>query len=156
ANGAMQRLDPGAVNFGLAVDVERKDGSRGLLVPVIKDARNGNFGRFHQEYERLVAGAREGKLGPDAYTGATITLTNPGTLGTGASVPRLMRGQGSIIATGTIRKVGDDHVMTITSTYDHRIIQGAESGSFLRLVDQLLQGETGFYDQVRESFGLVY
>src|SRR5205814_4143612 len=102
-----------------------------------------------------VAGAREGKLGPDAYTGATISLTNPGTLGTSASVPRLMKGQGSIIATGAIQEVAGKRVMTVTSTYDHRIIQGAESGSFLRRVDELLQGEDEFYESVAESLGIA-
>ncbi|MBI4500376.1 MAG: multifunctional oxoglutarate decarboxylase/oxoglutarate dehydrogenase thiamine pyrophosphate-binding subunit/dihydrolipoyllysine-residue succinyltransferase subunit [Gemmatimonadetes bacterium] len=153
-DGTAQRLDPGAVNLGLAVDVERKDGTRGLMVPVIRRAHQLSFAQFHAQYERLVLGARDGELGPDAYTGATITLTNPGTLGTSASVPRLMKGQGSIIATGMIREVAGDRVMTITSTYDHRIIQGAESGSFLRLVDQLVQGEQQFYEEIAESFGL--
>ena len=174
-NGAPHRLTPEGINLGLAVDVERKDGSRGLLVPVIRGADRMTFVEFHGEYERLVAGARQGKLLPDAYQGATITLTNPGTLGTTGSVPRLMTGQGSIIATGAIRdavtaagaRAGHPtdpgrepevaaatvpiKVMTITSTYDHRIIQGAESGTFLRRVDQLLQGDAGFYSSIAGS-----
>ncbi len=149
-----RRFDPGAVNFGLAVDVERKDGSRGLMVPVLKKADTLSFAEFHEEYERLVAGARDGKLLPDAYTGGTITLTNPGTIGTVASVPRLMKGQGSIIATGAIREIAGQRLMTMTSTYDHRIIQGAESGIFLQRVDALLNGEDGFYDDVAKEMGV--
>ena len=153
-DGAPHRFDPGGVHLGLAVDVERKDGSRGLLVPVIKHADAMTFAAFHAEYERLVAGARDGKLLPDAYQGGTITLTNPGTIGTVASVPRLMKGQGSIIATGAIRDIAGRRVMTLTSTYDHRIVQGAESGMFLRAVDRLLQGEERFYQQVAQAFGI--
>lgn len=149
------RFDPGAVHLGLAVDVERKDGTRGLLVPVIKDADAMSFGAFHEEYERLVAGARHNKLLPDAYQGATITLTNPGTIGTSASVPRLMAGQGSIIATGTIRPERGERVMTISSTYDHRIVQGAVSGLFLQHVESLLQGEEGFYEAVATALGVT-
>jgi len=122
------------------VDVEKKDGSRALVVPVIKHAEGMDFAQFRAAYETLVEKARANKLLPDDFAGATITLTNPGTLGTFASVPRLMKGQGSIIATGTIRQIGPVKVMTLTSTYDHRIIQGAESGMFLRKVEGLLQG----------------
>ena len=129
ADGQPFRVDPGAINLGLAVDVERRDGSRFLVVPVIKGADGMDFAAFHARYEELVEAARGGKLGVDDMTGATITLTNPGTLGTAASVPRLMPNQGTIVATGTIRSVGADRRMTITSTYDHRIIQGAESGA---------------------------
>ena len=119
-------------------------------------------------YHELVAGARDNTLPPDDYAGANITLTNPGGLGTVASVPRLMPGQGTIVATGAIgypaglgeadparlRELGVQKVMTMTSTYDHRVIQGAESGSFLRRIDQLLQGEDGFYDEVFAALGL--
>lgn len=153
-DGDPERFDPGRVNLGLAVDVERKDGSRGLMVPVIKAADQMSFAEFHQEYERLVLGARTAKLLPDAYQGATITLTNPGTIGTTASVPRLMKGQGSIIATGAIRDVAGRKTMTITSTYDHRIIQGAESGMFLRNMEQLITGEDGFYEHIASALGV--
>jgi 2-oxoglutarate dehydrogenase E1 component len=155
-DGAPHKLSPDGVKLGLAVDVERKDGSRGLLVPVIRNAARLSFSEYHAEYERLVAGARDGKLLPDAYQGATITLTNPGTLGTVASVPRLMKGQGSIIATGAIREVAGRRLMTVTSTYDHRIIQGAESGLFLQHVDQLLQGEHRFFDEIAEELGIAW
>jgi 2-oxoglutarate dehydrogenase E1 component len=152
--GKPHRLDPQGVNLGLAVDVEKKDGSRALLVPVIKRAEGLDFAAFHATYETLVDKARTNRLLPDDFAGGTITLTNPGTIGTVASVPRLMKGQGSIIATGAIRHIGSAKIMTITSTYDHRIIQGAESGMFLRRLDSLLQGEDRFYEQVAESPGL--
>ena len=102
---------------------------------------------------------------PDDFAGATMSLTNPGGLGTVASVPRLMAGQGSIIAVGAIgypvefsavpeerlKELGVSKVMTVTSTYDHRVIQGAESGEFLAAVEHLLQGADGFYEQIDES-----
>ncbi len=153
-DGKPHRVTPQGVGLGLAVDVERKDGSRGLVVPIIKHAEGMDFAAFHQTYETLVEKARTNKLLPDDFAGGTITLTNPGTIGTVASVPRLMKGQGSIIATGAIRDVAGAKVMTITSTYDHRIIQGAESGSFLRRLDALLQGEDNFYGAVIESLGV--
>src|SRR5436853_52900 len=153
--GKPHRLDPHGVNLGLAVDVEKKDGSRALVVPVIKHAEAMDFATFHATYETLVEKARANRLLPDDYAGATITLTNPGTLGTSASVPRLLKGQGSIIATGTIRQVGAVRIMTLTSTYDHRIIQGAESGMFLRKLDSLLQGEDRFYEQVAETLAIT-
>ncbi len=154
AGGKPHRLDPGGVSLGLAVDVEKKDGSRTLVVPVIKHAEGMDFAAFHATYETLVEKARAARLLPDDFAGGTITLTNPGTIGTVASVPRLMKGQGSIIATGAIRQPGSAKIVTITSTYDHRVIQGAESGMFLRKLDSLLQGEDGFYERVFESLGL--
>ncbi|HKV74907.1 MAG TPA: multifunctional oxoglutarate decarboxylase/oxoglutarate dehydrogenase thiamine pyrophosphate-binding subunit/dihydrolipoyllysine-residue succinyltransferase subunit [Gemmatimonadales bacterium] len=169
SGGTGFRVDPGHVNLGLAVDVERKDGSRGLVVPVISHAESLDFKAFHAVYEGLVEKARAGKLMPDAFAGATISLTNPGGLGTTASVPRLMAGQGSIIAVGAIgypaafagvpedrlREMGVARAMTVSSTYDHRIIQGAESGEFLRTLDGLLQGEERFFENVFESLGLT-
>src|SRR5213594_3917523 len=152
--GKPHRFDPHAVNLGLAVDVEKKDGSRALVVPVIKHAEGMDFAQFRAAYETLVEKARANQLLPDDFAGATISLTNPGTLGTVASVPRLMKGQGAIIATGTIRQIGPAKIMTITSTYDHRVIQGAESGMFLRRLDDLLQGADGFYEAVFESLRL--
>ena len=155
-------------NLGLAVDMQRKDGSRFLVVPVIRDADKLDFANFHRTYEALVAKARAGSLTPGDLTGASMTLTNPGGIGTVASVPRLMPGQGSIIATGAIgyppglasvpesslRAMGVAKVMTLTSTYDHRIIQGAQSGEFLRRVEELLNGADGFYDALFASLGL--
>jgi len=150
-DGKPHRVSPGAIGLGLAVDVEKKDGSRALVVPVIKHAEGMDFAAFHAAYEALVEKARTNRLMPDDFSGGTIQLTNPGTLGTVASVPRLMKGQGSIIATGTIREIAGAKIITITSTYDHRIIQGAESGMFLRTLDSLLQGEERFYEGVTES-----
>jgi 2-oxoglutarate dehydrogenase E1 component len=169
-DGVPYRVSPGTVNLGLAVDVERKDGSRGLLVPVIHSAETMSFAQFHQTYESLVERARANKLLPDAFQGATISLTNPGGLGTVASVPRLMSGQGSIIAVGSIdypaefaeisddriRELGISKVMTVTSTYDHRVIQGAESGEFLRTLDGLLQGERRFYEDIFASLNVPF
>jgi 2-oxoglutarate dehydrogenase E1 component len=166
--GRPHRVEPGAVSLGLAVDVERKDGTRTLLVPVIKGADDLSFEAFAARYDKLVAGARDNTLAPDEYQGAGITLTNPGGLGTVASVPRLMPGQGTIVATGAIgyppgltaadpdrlKELGVQKVMTMTSTYDHRVIQGAESGSFLRRVEELLQGADGFYEEVFSVLGL--
>ena len=168
-DGAPQRVTPDGVNLGLAVDVERKDGSRGLVVPVLKHAERLHYGEFQAAYDRLVEQARANKLMPDDYAGGSMTLTNPGGLGTVASVPRLMAGQGSIIAVGaiayppefttsspeTIAQLGVSKVMTITSTYDHRVIQGAESGEFLRTVEQLLAGDQGFYAGIFAAFGLA-
>jgi len=156
-DGKPHRYDPRGVHLGLAVDVEKKDGSRALVVPVIKGADALDFAAFHAAYETLVEKARGNRLLPDDFSGGTITLTNPGTIGTVASVPRLMAGQGSIIATGAIRDLGPSagRVMTITSTYDHRIIQGAESGMFLRRLDALLQGEQGFFETVAGSLGVA-
>ncbi len=162
SDGKPQRVIPSSLSLGLAVDVERKDGSRSLVVPVVKGASALGFAEFVARYDELVVGARDNTLPPDAYQGANITLTNPGGIGTVASVPRLMPGQGTIVATGAIgyppgltaleperlKELGVQKVMTMTSTYDHRVIQGAESGAFLRAVDQLLQGEQGFYEDV--------
>jgi len=145
-DGKPHRVDPGAIGLGLAVDVEKKDGSRALVVPVIKHSETMDFAAFHAAYEAIVEKARTNRLMPDDFAGGTIQLTNPGTLGTVASVPRLMKGQGSIIATGAIRDIAGAKIITITSTYDHRIIQGAESGMFLRQLDALLQGEERFYE----------
>jgi 2-oxoglutarate decarboxylase len=168
-DGAPHRVQPEGIALGLAVDVQRKDGSRGLMVPVIKRADTMDFAAFHAAYEMLVEKARTNKLMPDDFTGATMSLTNPGGLGTVASVPRLMAGQGSIIAVGAIgypaefagvphervKELGINKIMTITSTYDHRIIQGAESGAFLGIVDRLLQGDQGFYDLIAENLELA-
>src|SRR3954452_4231605 len=167
-NGTPQRVTPEGISLGLAVDVERKDGTRSLVVPVLHRADSMTFPECAKRYDELVAGARDNTLKPDAYMGANITLTNPGGLGTVASVPRLMPGQGTIVATGAIaypagftkadptrmRELGLSKVMTMTSTYDHRVIQGAESGAFLRRVDQLLQGEEAFYQHLFGALGV--
>ena len=163
-DGIPSRIARG-VHFGLAVDVQRADGSRMLMVPVVHDADRLDFAAFRDRYETLVARARTGKLVADDLSGATVVLTNPGGIGTSASVPRLMKGQGTIVATGAIgyppefnslaesglRQLGVSKVMTMTSTYDHRVIQGAESGEFLRRIEELLAGADGFYESVFES-----
>ena len=167
-NGAPARLEPG-VHLGLAVDSERKDGTRFLVVPVIKNADKLDFGKFYAAYQELVFKARDNKLGADDLQGASFTLTNPGGIGTVASVPRLMAGQGAILAAGAIgyppgfqsasepalRSLGISKVMQMTSTYDHRVIQGAQSGEYLRLVDHLLQGDKGFYESLFSALGLT-
>jgi 2-oxoglutarate dehydrogenase E1 component len=156
-DGRPHRVRDGQVNLGLAVDVEKKDGSRTLMVPVIADAGGMRFDEFVAAYDALVDKARTNTLSADDLQGANITLTNPGGIGTVASVPRLMVGQGTIVATGSIaypvgmgaigEMIGAEKVMTMTSTYDHRIIQGAESGRFLARIEEYLQGEQGFYEE---------
>jgi len=162
-DGKPHRIDDGTVNLGLAVDVEKKDGSRTLMVPVIRGADTLDFASFREVYEDMISKTREGTLSPDDMQGANITLTNPGGIGTVASVPRLMGGQGTIVATGSIaypvglgsvgEAIGAEKAMTMTSTYDHRIIQGAESGRFLQRIERYLQGEDAFYEQVFEALG---
>ncbi len=166
-NGAPQRIEPG-IHLGLAVDAERKDGTRFLIVPVIKNADTLDFVAFYNKYQDLVTKARDNKLTADDLQGASFTLTNPGGIGTIASVPRLLAGQGAILAAGAIgyppgfqsasegalRSLGVSKVMQMTSTYDHRVIQGAQSGEYLRRIDQLLQGADGFYESIFAGLGL--
>lgn len=158
------------VNFGVAVDVAGKDGARSLIVPNIRNAETLNFQQFLSAYDDLVARARAGKLTLEDFQNTTISLTNPGTVGTVGSVPRLMPGQGAIIATGAIdypaefqgaapetrALLGISKVMTLTCTYDHRIIQGAESGLFLARVQALLQGDSRFYEDIFADLRLPY
>jgi multifunctional 2-oxoglutarate metabolism enzyme len=158
------------VNLGLAVDVEKSDGSHTLLVPNIKRADTLHFDAFHAAYEEAVGKVRSGKLGADDFAGTTGTVTNPGTIGTMHSVPRLMAGQGFIIGVGaigfpaeyegadqrTIAQLGISKTITLTSTYDHRVIQGAESGRFLSVVHDLLLGGDDFYDEIFQSFDVPY
>ncbi|HEV3368723.1 MAG TPA: multifunctional oxoglutarate decarboxylase/oxoglutarate dehydrogenase thiamine pyrophosphate-binding subunit/dihydrolipoyllysine-residue succinyltransferase subunit [Acidimicrobiales bacterium] len=158
------------VGLGLAVDQERSDGSRTLLVPCIRDADTLDFRSFVMAYEDLIRKIHTNKISPDDFAGTTVTLTNPGTLGTVQSVPRLMPGQGAIIGVGALgypagfeaadprvlAQLGLGKVVTLTSTYDHRIIQGAESGIFLGRVAALLTGADGFYDSLFESMGVPY
>ena len=161
-DGKPHVVDAGAVNLGIAVDVERKDGGRTLMVPVIRDAGRLSFAEFLDAFNDLITRARDNSLTADDLQGANLSLTNPGGIGTIASVPRLMSGQGTIVATGAIgfppglANGGDgaEKVMTMTSTYDHRIIQGAESGQFLQVVEQYLQGEHDFYEQVFSDLGV--
>ena len=158
------------VGLGLAVDVEKSDGSHMLLVPCIKDADTFDFAQFLAAYEDLIRKVKSNKIGVDDFAGTTVSLTNPGTIGTVQSVPRLMPGQGLIVGVGaidhpaeyqaadprTLADLGVSKVVTITSTYDHRIIQGAESGLFLKKVHELLTGGDGFYDGVFAALGVPY
>ncbi len=162
-----ERIDPASTSFGLAIDIEKR-GKRQLLVPNVKAAETLSFAGFLGAYNDIVKRARDGKLTLDDFQSTTATLTNPGGIGTQLSVPRLMPGQSVIIAVGGIgfppeyagmdagelSRLGLSPVMTMTSTYDHRVIQGAESGEFLKAIAQMLQGEDGFYDQVFQSLGL--
>jgi 2-oxoglutarate dehydrogenase E1 component len=155
-------VDAGQVNLGIAVDVERR-GKRTLMVPVIKDAGRLSFRGFLDAFNGLIAKARDNKLTGDDLQGANVQLTNPGGIGTIASVPRLMAGNGTIVATGSIaypvglgeigELIGAEKVMSMTSTYDHRIIQGAQSGQFLKIVEEYLQGEHEFYERAFADLG---
>ena len=158
------------VGLGLAVDVERPDGTRNLLVPVIRDADTLDFREFLLAYESLVRKIHSASFGADDFVGATVSLTNPGTLGTVQSVPRLMPGQGAIFGVGALNwpagfeaadpralaELGVGKVLTLTSTYDHRIIQGAESGLFLKYVAECLTGGHSFYEEIFTSLGIPY
>ena len=164
------RVKPGQVNLGIAVDLESRDGSRNLVVPNIKGVDKMNFKEFLYAYAELIDKARAGKLEISDFQETTISVTNPGTIGTVSSVPRLMKGQGAIIATGAINypaeyqsmaqdvlnQLGVSKVMTMTCTYDHRVIQGAESGMFLQKVHQLLNGEETFYDTIFNDLEIPY
>jgi 2-oxoglutarate dehydrogenase E1 component len=169
-DGTPSRVDREDVNIGLAIDVERKDGSRSLLVPNVKRAQTMDFAQFLKAYNDIVRKARNNTLEISDFEGTTISLTNPGTIGTIASVPRLMQSQGTIIATGQIdvpaeysaadpsvlADLGISKVMTMTSTYDHRIIQGAESGAFLARVHELLLGADNFYEDIYRDLRIPY
>ncbi|MEI2731553.1 MAG: multifunctional oxoglutarate decarboxylase/oxoglutarate dehydrogenase thiamine pyrophosphate-binding subunit/dihydrolipoyllysine-residue succinyltransferase subunit [Dermatophilaceae bacterium] len=163
-------VHPAHVNLGLAIDLAKPDGTRQLLVPSIKAAETLDFVRFWTAYEDMVKKARAGKLTVEDFAGTTMTLTNPGTIGTVHSVPRLMQGQGAIIGVGaleypaewqgasneTLNRNAVSKILTLTSTYDHRIIQGAQSGDFLRIVHQLLLGKDDFYDEVFAALRIPY
>jgi 2-oxoglutarate decarboxylase len=168
--GKPARVPHEHVNLGLAVDVKREDGTRTLLVPNIKEADALDFAAFHRAYEALIAKVTSNKLSPDDFAGTTVTVTNPGVVGTVQSVPRLMSGQAAIIGVGaitypaewaaadpdTLAEIGVSKVLTLTSTYDHRVIQGAESGEFLGRVEELLLGEDRFYEEIFASMGVPY
>ncbi len=170
AEGRGHAVRPEHINLGLAMDIERSDGSRTLLVPNIKEADTLDFAGFWQAYEQVVRAVRSNKLDPQLFAGTTATLTNPGTVGTVGSVPRLMPDQSVIVGVGaldypaeyagadprTLATIGVGKVMTLTSTYDHRVIQGAESGLFLRRIHELLLGEHGFYDDIFTALSIPY
>ena len=158
------------VGLGLAVDQKRPDGTRGLIVVCVKEAQDLDFAGFWQAYEDLIRKVKTNKITPDDFAGVTVSLTNVGTIGTEHSVPRLMPSQGAIIGVGKIdypaafmaadpralAELGLSKEVTMTSTYDHRIIQGAESGEFLATVEKMLLGEDGFYDDIFRSLGVPY
>ncbi|HZD66314.1 MAG TPA: multifunctional oxoglutarate decarboxylase/oxoglutarate dehydrogenase thiamine pyrophosphate-binding subunit/dihydrolipoyllysine-residue succinyltransferase subunit, partial [Acidimicrobiales bacterium] len=161
---------PEHVGLGLAVDLARSDGSRALLVPCITEADTLDFAAFVQAYEDLIRKVHTGKLSPDDFSGTTVSLTNPGTLGTVHSIPRLTAGQGVIVGVGAIdypaeyegadpdrlAELGVGKVTTLTSTYDHRVIQGAESGMFLSRIHDLLLGADGFYHEIFAAMEVPY
>ncbi len=169
-DGKPNLIKPHHINLGLAIDIQRPDGSRQLLVPSIKAAENMSFAEFWSAYEDIVRRARDNKLAVTDFQGTTISLTNPGTIGTNHSVPRLMSGQGCIVGVGamnfppeyqgaseeTLSRNAISKIMTLTSTYDHRVIQGAQSGDFLRILHGLLLGEDGFYDEIFRALRIPY
>ena len=169
-DGKPNLVIPAHINLGLAIDMAKPDGTRQLLVPSIKAAETMDFAAFWTAYEEIVRKARDNKLTVEDFQGTTISLTNPGTIGTNHSVPRLMKGQGAIIGVGAMefppawQGASDDalarnaisKIMTLTSTYDHRVIQGAQSGDFLRRVHGLLLGEDDFYDEIFRSLRIPY
>ncbi len=169
-NGKAVRVIPGTVNLGIAIDLANKDGSRNLVVPNIKGVDKMNFREFLEAFHGLIDRARKNELEVEDFQGTTISITNPGTIGTVSSMPRLMKGQGAIIATGAMNypaefqsmsqdllsHLGISRVMNVTCTYDHRIIQGAESGSFLARVQELLAGPTDFFESIFEELNIPY
>ena len=170
ADGKPTLVKPAHVNFGLAIDVHKPDGTRSLVVPSVKAAESKTFSEYLGAYEDLVRRGRENKLTVEDYQGTTATLTNPGGLGTTHSIPRLMVGQGLIVGVGSmvypaefggtsdkaLARLGVSKVVHITSTYDHRVIQGATSGEFLRLMEKKLLGLDGFYDRIFVSLRVPY
>lgn len=161
---------PAQVGLGIAIDLPKPDGTRSLVVPAIKRADTMTFGEYLTSYEDLVGRARTGKLGADDFSGATVSLTNPGGIGTVHSVPRLMKGQGCIIGAGaldypaefmgasvkTLTGLAISKTITLTSTYDHRVIQGAGSGEFLKIVHELLIGQHNFYEDIFAAMRIPY
>ncbi len=169
-DGKPNLITPAHINLGLAIDMKKSDGTRQLVVPSIKGAETMDFAGFWTAYEEMVRKARDGKLAVEDFKGTTISLTNPGGIGTVHSVPRLMKGQGAIIGVGAmeyppewqgaspeaIARSAISKVMTLTSTYDHRVIQGAQSGEFLKRVHAQLLGEDDFYDEIFRSLRIPY
>jgi 2-oxoglutarate decarboxylase len=169
-DGKPVAVHPANINLGIAIDMPKPDGTRGLVVPGIKRAQHMGFADFLVAYEDVVKRARDGALTADDFSGNTISLTNPGGIGTEHSVPRLMRGQACIIGAGaleypaefqgsskrTLADLGIGKTITLTSTYDHRVIQGAGSGEYLKKVHELLIGGEGFYEEIFASLRIPY
>jgi oxoglutarate dehydrogenase (succinyl-transferring), E1 component len=153
--------NPAHVNLGLAIDVPSANGERRLLVPSVKNADTLDLAGFIDAYDALVVKARKGQLTVDDFKDTTATLTNPGMIGTLNSVPRLMPGQGLIMGVGamtypaafagaspeTLARQAVGKVLTLSNTYDHRVIQGAQSGELLRLMERKLMGLDGFWNR---------
>ncbi|GAB3814269.1 multifunctional oxoglutarate decarboxylase/oxoglutarate dehydrogenase thiamine pyrophosphate-binding subunit/dihydrolipoyllysine-residue succinyltransferase subunit [Tessaracoccus terricola] len=169
-DGKPTHIQNPSINIGIAIDVKKKDGTRQLLVPNVKDCESLNFAQFWAAYEALVTKTRNGELTVDDFARTTASITNPGGIGTSHSVPRLMTGQGMILGVGAIdypaefqgtsisriTELGVSKVTTLTSTYDHRVIQGAQSGEFLKEMHELLLGKNGFYDEIFEALRIPY
>ena len=161
---------PEHINLGVAIDLAKPDGSRQLLVPSVKGCEDLDFGQFWAAYEAIIKKARSGALTVEDFAGTTMSITNPGTIGTVHSVPRLVQGQGLILGVGamdypaefqgaseeTLVNMAVSKVITLTSTYDHRIIQGAQSGDFLRRMHEYLLGAEGFYDEIFSALRIPY
>ena len=169
-DGKPSVVAPAHINLGIAIDVPKPDGTRSLLVPSIKRAETLTFGEFLSAYEDLVTRARANKLTAADFQGTTISLTNPGGIGTVHSVPRLMKGQGCIVGAGaleypaefqgssekTLVNLGIGKTITLTSTYDHRVIQGAGSGEFLKIVHEMITGRRDFYTDIFAALRIPY
>ncbi|QDY10392.1 multifunctional oxoglutarate decarboxylase/oxoglutarate dehydrogenase thiamine pyrophosphate-binding subunit/dihydrolipoyllysine-residue succinyltransferase subunit [Micromonospora sp. HM134] len=169
-DGKPAMVRPEHVNLGIAIDLTKPDGTRNLVVPSIKGCEQMDFRQFWQAYEDVVRRARRNELTMEDHSGTTISLTNPGGIGTVHSIPRLMQGQSAIIGVGameypapyqgmseaTLAELAVSKIITLTSTYDHRIIQGAQSGEFLKVMHELMLGERGFYDQIFTSLRIPY
>ncbi|MBX3312571.1 MAG: multifunctional oxoglutarate decarboxylase/oxoglutarate dehydrogenase thiamine pyrophosphate-binding subunit/dihydrolipoyllysine-residue succinyltransferase subunit [Microbacteriaceae bacterium] len=169
-DGKPAAVTPPHLNFGIAIDLPKPDGTRALVVPSIKHTEKLNFAEYVAAYEDLISRARAGKLGADDYAGTTFSLTNPGGIGTVHSVPRLMKGQSFIIGAGALEypaefqgmsthslsELGIGKIITLTNTYDHRVIQGAASGDFLRVIHELLIGKHGFYEDIFAALRIPY
>jgi multifunctional 2-oxoglutarate metabolism enzyme len=161
---------PEHINLGIAIDLAKPDGSRQLLVPSVKGCEDLDFTQFWNAYEAVIKKARAGALTVEDFAGTTMSITNPGTIGTVHSVPRLVQGQGLILGVGamdypaefqgaseeTLVNSAVSKVITLTSTYDHRIIQGAQSGDFLRRMHEYLLGAEGFYDDIFSALRIPY
>ena len=164
------RSKPHHINLGIAIDLAKADGTRQLLVPSIKGCEDLEFGQFWVAYEEIVKKARAGTLTVEDFAGTTVSLTNPGTIGTVHSVPRLVQGQALILGVGamdypaefqgaseaTLARMAISKVITLTSTYDHRVIQGAQSGDFLRHIHEYLLGAENFYDEIFTALRIPY
>jgi 2-oxoglutarate dehydrogenase E2 component (dihydrolipoamide succinyltransferase) len=135
------------VNVGIAVSLP----SGNLIVPVVKQADQKNIAGLAADINRLANEARTNKLSPDSIQGGTFTITNFGSFGNIIGTPIINQPQVAILATGTIEKkpavietpTGDviaiRHKMFLSLSYDHRVVDGALGGSFLRKVADYLE-----------------